>query len=246
MRIKIFLVLVLTIPSYVFSQPPNLKIGLSLPLSGPLQEYGIAVKNAFGMVGEELGMEGYELVYEDNQFDGKSAVTTFKSLTEVKKVDMIYLWGEVGLYSVAPLSTSKKVPILAMSVDKRSVKNQPYVIRTINPSADFVSTVYAYFRSNIKGPLNIGVIASEDPFFEGLTEGLYGEKGEGESVTILAKVSPNLMDLKAELLRVKAKDVNVLAVYLFPGQVSSAFRTMRNLGIKTQRLVPTFLKVEQR
>ena len=90
MFFHIFLILSLVFSSLAFAETPNLTIGLSLPLSGPLQEYGVAVRNAFTLAGEELGVSGYELIYEDNQFEGKIAVSNFKLLTELKGVDLVY------------------------------------------------------------------------------------------------------------------------------------------------------------
>ncbi len=242
---KLFLFFILIFPAIPLAETTKLKIGLSLPLSGPLQEYGEVVKNAFNMAQEDVENKENQLFYEDNKFDGKTAVTTFKVLTEMKKVDIVYLWGEPCLYSVAPLSSAKKIPVLTMSVDRRPAKNNPYVIRTINPSADFIGTVYSYLRNTSSGKhkntssgkhKKIGIIMSEDPFFEGLLEELLSQAKEDEEVKIIARVSPDKMDFKTELIKARVSDIDILAVYLFPGQVSTAYKTMRNMGLS----IPTF------
>jgi ABC-type branched-subunit amino acid transport system substrate-binding protein len=234
---KVFIFFILLLPAISLADSSGIKIGLSLPLSGALQEYGDAVRNAFAMAQEEVENSEYELFYEDNQFDGKTSVTSFKVLTEIKKADLIYLWGEPCLYSVAPLSNAKKIPILTMSVDRKPAKNNPYVIRTINPSADFIGTVFSNLRNSSSGTYNkIGIIMSEDTFFEGLLEELISQANEKEVVKVIARVSPDKMDFKTELLKVKVSDIDILAVYLFPGQVSTAYRTMKNMGLS----IPTF------
>ena len=238
MLLKTFLLLIFIFPTLALSQSQDLKIGLSVPLTGPLQEYGVAVKNAFSLAASDLGVSGYELIYEDNQFEGKSALTNFKALTEVKKVDLIYLWGEPCLYAVSPLSDLKKIPIFSMSVDKRAAKGHPYVFRTVNPSQDFIAKVFEFLRSsnlNTKSFKKLGVILTEDPYFEGLLLELKSQALAGEEIIEIAKVPGSQMDLKTEILKAKSSNLDALAIYLSPGQVSSAYRNMRNI----KYVVPT-------
>lgn len=220
--------------SFAIAESEPLKIGLSLPLSGALAEYGTAVKNAFKMAEVDVGKGDTELLYEDNKFDGKTAVGVFNLLADVKKVDLIYLWGEPCLYAVSPLTSNKKIPVLSMSVDKRPAKNSPYVIRTVNPAQDFIKVVYQYLRGEkyANGEFKkIGILMADDPYFESLYEELVKQKLENEEVKLIANVSPEKVDFKSELLKVKSNKPDVLAMYLNPGQVSSAFRGLKNLGL---------------
>ena len=146
MKYTVIFSLIILASSFVIAESQPLKIGLSLPLSGPLAEYGTAVKNAFKMAEDDVGKGDSELLYEDNKLDGKTAVGVYNLLAEVKKVDLIYLWGEPCLYAVSPLTSNKKIPVLTMSVDRRPAKNNPYVIRTVNPAGDFIKVVYEYIR----------------------------------------------------------------------------------------------------
>ncbi len=234
-KLTIFL---LTFSSIALSEPNPLKIGISIPLSGPLVEYGVAVQNAFAMAEKDLGKEGYELIYSDNKNHGRTAVTTFKALTEINKIDLLYIWGETSLYSVAPLSDKKEIPIFSMSVDKRSAKNHSHIIRTINPSEDFIKTIYNTLRDSKESDIafkSLGILMAEDPFFEGLVLELKDQALPNEKIQVVARVPGEQMDLKIELIKAKSLKLDVLAIYLLPGQVSAAYRTMRNL----KYVVPT-------
>lgn len=232
---KIIFIIFILFPTILFAENSELNnnhkltIGLSIPISGALQEYGAAVRNAFFLAEKDTNSTNHEFIFQDNKYDGKSSLSSFKFLTHAKNVDIIYLWGEICLSSIASLTNSQKTPILTMSVDKRPAKNNKFILRTINPSSDFVKVLYSYLRS--KSLTKIGILMTDDSYFEGLLEELENQKNELELLNIVAKVSPDKMDFKTELLKAKRNNFDALGLYLFPGQVSSAFRTARTFNM---------------
>src|SRR3989344_2181134 len=72
-----------------------LKFGASLPLTGDLSNFGLAMQNSINLAVEEINSNGgingkmLEIVYEDDVCDGAKSVTTVTKLVHVDKVSAV-------------------------------------------------------------------------------------------------------------------------------------------------------------
>jgi len=201
-----------------------IKIGVSIPLTGDVAEYGNAVKNGIELAKSQdpTGFANLEFIYEDNQYDAAKAVTTFKKLKDIDKVSLIYNWGEPTLGSVAPIAESLKFPILAMSLDRKPAENKKFIILTINYADQFAEKLVSYLRS--KGIKNIGIIHAEDPFLNSMILGIKENLKTDETLKVIASVNPTEQDFKLHITKLKNSKFEAVGVYLFPGQLSTFFR----------------------
>lgn len=209
-----------------------LSVGVSCPLSGDLAEYGVAVKNGITLAREENldSFKSINISFEDNEYSSIKSVSVFNNFRNIKKVDLIYNWGEATLHAIAPLAEKYKLPILAMSLDQRPALNQKYIIRSINPSIDFTNKMVAYFKS--KEYKKIGIIKIEDPFFNNLLTSLK----KSVHIDNVYSFNPDVKDFKVAITRLKRDEFDIIGVYLFPGQVSNFYKQANALRLKA----PTF------
>ncbi|WP_374563083.1 ABC transporter substrate-binding protein [Ideonella sp.] len=110
----------------------NIRLGQSVPLSGPAQELGIeyqrGLRLAFGFANAQGGVEGrwIELVSYDDRYEPEAALANTRDLLEVENV--FALIGYVGAESVnrcLPLAVSAGLPFIAPLTGAESLRRSP-------------------------------------------------------------------------------------------------------------------------
>ena len=237
MNYYLLFVLLLFIPS-AFAESPSagrIKIGVSLPLTGSNAEYGASVRNGIQLAQKRFPerFKKISLGFEDNQYESKAAISAFQKL-KLDGSDLIYSWGEVPLSATAPLAARYQLPLIAVSLDRAPALRNPFVIRSVNDSKEFVAPVVQHFRK--KGVKNFGIVYAEDPFLSACSDSFKNALLPDESLQVIGPLLPGENDLKPSVLKLKEKKLEALGLYLFPGQVSSYFRTLHS----NQVSLPTF------
>ena len=227
---KILAILVVMAAPFTVHAETGISAGVILPLSGVLAEYGIAAKNGIEMARAENPelFEGVRLLYEDSQWDAKSAVSSFNKLRETKGVALIFNWGNPTTEAIAPLSERYKFPVIAMTLDPRVVAHRHYLIRSTNPASDFSAVLAADLRE--KGFRYIGVVLAENTYVQGLLNGLRLQL-DGQKIEEIATHTISESDFRSTVARIKTGNYDALGVFLISGQVSSFYRQLRSQGV---------------
>ncbi len=99
MRIISFLVTGLLFPLIALAQPRDipsrLKVGIATPLSGPLAEYGVAMRNGIDLARRESPEidSRCDFTIEDSKYDSSTAITIFQKLVSTAHFHVVYNWG---------------------------------------------------------------------------------------------------------------------------------------------------------
>lgn len=99
----------------VFAQAKDVKIGVTLPLSGRLAFAGEDIRSGIELAVEEFASPEltFSVIYEDNQHSARLAVQTAQKLLSIDKVDLlISLWDMAD--PIAPLAEKAKTPHFAI------------------------------------------------------------------------------------------------------------------------------------
>lgn len=217
----------------------TVKIGIIGPFTGPLAQYGEAHKNGFVMAAEDLGADknNVQFIYEDSAYDTAKAVSAFRKLTTVDKVDLVIDWGSASSYGIAPLAKDAGVPFIAISIDPDTVKASDYVFRD-NPSPDDVAQkLWEHFRA--KGYKNVAIVNLKLLYFDVIMASLDKQKLPGETVTIVDTYqSFGDSDFRTSIAKLKnlQPKPDILGVFLAGGQIAQFYKQADQLGYK----VPTF------
>jgi ABC-type branched-subunit amino acid transport system substrate-binding protein len=217
------------------TDPPSFKVGVSLPLTGDLAEYGAAVRNGIQLARSKFPNEFQRLSldFEDNRYDAKTALAILSKF-EGQKVDLVYSWGEVPFNAIAPVAEARQLALTAYSLDNSSARNSRFIVLTSNHPRSLTAPLMRALRDS--GAKRIGIVKMEDPYINASITGLTANLLPGEELKIISTVLPGGMDTKPHALRVKSSSVDVLGVYLYPGQISSFYRNLSQLRV----LIPTF------
>ena len=115
----------------------NLKIGMVLPMSGPFASYGEQILNGARLYLEQndqkLGDRNVELIVKDDT--GVAPAVSRRAAQELVNRDKVEILAGFGLtpsaFSVGPLATQAKVPMVVMNAATSSVtEKSPYIVRT--------------------------------------------------------------------------------------------------------------------
>ncbi len=233
-RIRIALTLLaLGVTTPLFAEDhrtPIYQVGVSLPLTGDLAEYGAAVRNGIEVARNKLPseFEHLKLTFDDNQYDAKVALTVLQRF-QSNKMDLVYSWGEIPLNAIAPVAEKSRLPLTAHSLDNSAARYSRYVTLMSNDPKSLTAPLVNILRKQeLK---HFGVIAMEDPYIDACIRGFRSNLKEDESLTIVSTVLPAEADMKPHALRAKTAGVDALGVYLYPGQISSAYRSLEAIGV---------------
>ncbi len=81
----------------------KVRVGVILPLSGQYAAFGESVKKSMEMSLQDLPNKNVELVFEDDQFDSKKALSAYNKLQSVDNVDMVVGLASPSLEVLKPL-----------------------------------------------------------------------------------------------------------------------------------------------
>jgi ABC-type branched-subunit amino acid transport system substrate-binding protein len=109
------------------------RVGVSAPLSGVLAEYGTAVRNGITLAqsSDPTVNKHLKIVFEDSQWDPKTAVSAYHALVNNHKAQVIYNWGNPTSEAVIPIAERAGTPLIAMSSDPKVAKDKRWGIRSI-------------------------------------------------------------------------------------------------------------------
>lgn len=142
-----------------------IKIGVVLPLTGPVASYGEVVKNSLELSKEnlvnsgKLGNKKLELIYEDGKCAGKDALSAAQKLVNIDKVKFIIggtCSGET--IAIAPFTEKEKVLIFSPTPSNLAISELgDYVFRLMAKDTEFVKPIIQDIKN--KNYKNIAIIS---------------------------------------------------------------------------------------
>lgn len=205
----------------------NIKVGVIIPLSGSLAEYGTALKNAIELarIDDSKSMRILDIIYEDSQSDPKLALSAFNKITS-SPIDLVYVWGATPSETIAPVAEGKKIPLLAMSVSPTVAKDRQYVLRTVGTADELIAPLGKYLiNSNYK---KIALAKTQWTYTEELSKSL---KKILQDRILVTEYDFNRedRDFRTALLKIAEYKPDVVGVFLGSSQVSAFFQQQRQL-----------------
>jgi ABC-type branched-subunit amino acid transport system substrate-binding protein len=92
-----------------------IRIGAIVPLTGQYAALGESVRNAMIMAKDDLGEDAnIEIIFEDDAYDPKLAVTAYKKLRDIDDIDAVVVLGAPSIQAVSSLTNADAIPLLAL------------------------------------------------------------------------------------------------------------------------------------
>jgi branched-chain amino acid transport system substrate-binding protein len=209
-----------------------IKIGVILPLSGDLSFIGEPAK-----YGAEMALENfkdtkhkYELVFEDDQFDGKKAVTAAQKLISVDKVNVLVTFGSSGGNSVKPLAETNKILHFTVASDQKIADGKYNFNHWTSPKEEVTTMVAELIKNNIK---TVSILTMNQDGMISTTNELK-EQLKNTNIRIIddEKFNVGTRDFRTLAAKVKLNQPEQIIMVNYSPELEILGRQIRETGIK--------------
>jgi branched-chain amino acid transport system substrate-binding protein len=228
----------------VKKEDKEIKIGVTLPLTGDAAIWGQSQKDGYDLALSQInakgGINGKEivLIYEDDKGFPKDGVAALQKLISVDKIKLLT---GVANSSVAlayiPIINEQKILFISSGASSPKLTGvSKYFFRTWPSDIAEALAMAKYARNELK--LNkIAILYINNDYGIGLSEPFKSTfESLGGKITVTENFEQGATDFRTQLTKIKAN--NPEAIYLAgnPVEMGRALRQMRELGIKAQVL----------
>jgi branched-chain amino acid transport system substrate-binding protein len=217
----------------------TIKIGMFGPLSGNSMAYGFDVINAAKMYYDKINKEGgvngrkFELVIEDDRCNANDLLAAVKKLVEQDKVFMLNGGGcSAAVVAAREYVDRAKVPWLfqAASGDGALFPPSRYIFGALSISQYAVGGSIVEFASQHLKAKKIGYINHDDAYGGwNLKAAQFQAKKNGVELNVQS-IAPNLTDVTAPMLKIRAANPDVLVVGTYDRPASLLIKKALELG----------------
>ncbi|MBW8034926.1 MAG: ABC transporter substrate-binding protein [Planctomycetes bacterium] len=220
----------------------EIKIGVILPLTGDLANFGRTVLN-----GIELAMGDFSstnrtrkivLEVEDSQGRPSVAVSALRRLIDFESVRIVI--GSLtssSTLAMAPIAEEKRVILLSPTASHPALsKAGPYFYR-VWPSDDFDGSVAARYSYDVLGARNTGIVHLNDDYATGL-KNIYQRTFEhlGGRVLSIESYDESETDFRTILTKLKALPLDIIYIPGHPYGIGQLARQAKELNIQSEFL----------
>jgi branched-chain amino acid transport system substrate-binding protein len=225
---------------------PTLKIGLVLPLSGPLAETGKQIDNAMRLYLEQNGdtIEGtrIEVIVRDDEGNPDHTREAVQSLVEEDKVNVLAGFGTSPAAAVAaPFATNAKIPMVVMGAQTSVVTTRsPFMVRSGATLAQSAATLGKWAAKN--GIRNVAALISDyAPGNDALKEFSKAFSADDRTVSDEYRIPLLKADLDAPLAQIKQAKPDALFLFIAPWQARQVLDAIVAQGLTKEgiRLIAT-------
>jgi branched-chain amino acid transport system substrate-binding protein len=219
----------------------EIKIGNTVPYSGPASSYGVLGKaeSAFwGMVNEQGGVAGHKInfISLDDNYSPPKTVEQIRRLVEEEEVAFTFATlGTPTNSAIVRYMNQKKVPQLFVSTgaDKwGDYKQTPWTIGW-QPSYRTEAQIYTKYMLQQKPNLKLAVLYQNDDFGKDYPAGIkdvLGDKFNSMVVTATYETTDPTVD--SQITQLQASGADVLMVVAIPKFAAQAIRKVHDLNWK--------------
>jgi len=239
--------LLLFVPTFCSTFDPTLanaapfKVGITLPLTGAIAEFGAAVKNGIELAREDNPAltQNIKFIFEDDGYEPRRALTSLEKMTGQDGINLFFSWGTETALATAPVAEAKKFPMLAGSLDPRTSLKREWVFGIYAPYKAYSNKLVSEFvKKNVR---QIVIVKSELSFFNGLISGIEEFKPPNMTLEVVDSFTPTELDFRTTITRLKTKKFDRLGLYLTNPQTLSFLKQAEEQHLTAKYFGPTQL-----
>lgn len=224
----------------------TIKIGVNMPLTGPVAASGNYIANGARIAADRINAAGgvlgkkLELLIEDNKGNPTEAAAVAEKLISRDKVPvMMGAWSSTFTLAVMPKLMEHQVPMLVetSSSEKITRSGNPWIFR-IAPTSSMEAKVFAQKLGNLPIKKAAFLVTNNDFGIGAAQEFSKALKERGVQIGITETMDPHAQDLSAQLSKLKATDADTIFVTSVVEQLTLVLRQAKALRM-TQRIVTT-------
>ena len=233
--IAIIIILIIVFAVLLFlpkTSTETIKIGVILPLTGPVAMAGNQIRQGLDLAVEEGYKEKIELIFEDSQCRPANTVTAIQKLIELNDISLVLgdicssatlamlpITKEYNLVIITPLSSNTKIT--------QSDNNAYRIIYSSQQQFSYMAN-YVYDKLKIK---NLAIVYENTDFGkEG--ESILKDSYKG-TITISEGYDPDTNDYRTILTKVKQKNPEGIYMVSLPQQIGLILKQAKELELNT-------------
>jgi branched-chain amino acid transport system substrate-binding protein len=232
----IFLIsITLLVSPSIAEDTQEFNLGIIIPLSGDLAEYGVAIKNGFELAKKDSPQDftNIKFHYSDSKYDGKTAVTALHELKALNQIQLYYLWGVSPTEAMLPIAESFKLPVIAETTIKEATAGKELVVRAARTGERIGRALVEELEK--RGAKEFSMFITEIPFYTDILKHMeIAAKEKGISVRKIISVSTTESDFKTLIWKEKFKKDTFVGAFLLPSQLISFFKNLDQLKLSLQ------------
>lgn len=222
-----------------YAEERKYRIGLIIPLSGPVATLGDYVKKGVILAHERLPAQikdSIELIIEDDGFDPKRTIAAYHHISAKAPLDASFVIASPPSHALAPITEKKKEILFAIGAsDPNIVKDRPYTfIHWVIPPVLGTKLGDELVRRNFKRVAFItaegtGTLADTNAAIDQLKKLEVSDR-----IAYNQTFEPTVTDYRSPIASLKSKKVDAAVLVLFPGALSSFAKQARQLNLKAE------------
>ena len=216
-------------------EKPTIKIGVTLPLTGPVAMLGESVKNAIILAKDQIKdtKYNYELIFEDDAFSPKTAATTVNKLISIDKVSALISFGSPVGNVVSPIAEQAHIThINDFASDTNVAKGDYNFLHYTPPYKDSALFIAELQKRNIKKIVFFG--QQDNPGANALIMA-FEKDIPNTDIKVLAteKFNTGTTDFKTIIAKVKNLGADIYVLEATSPELEILTKQLRDAGIKT-------------
>ena len=225
----------------------EIRIGQTMPYSGPASSYGTAGKAEaayFAKINAEGGVNGRRitLISLDDGYSPPRTVEQVRRLVEQEEVLLIFsMLGTPTSAAVQKYLNAKKVPQLFCASGASEFGDPQHFPWTMGwrPNYRSEARVYAKYILKVRPDAKIGVLYQNDDLGRDYLKGLHEGLGEKAGSMIVSEVSYEVTDptVDSQIVTLQGSGANTLLNFSTPKAAAQAIRKAYDLGWKPLHLL---------
>lgn len=213
----------------------EIKLGMSLPLSGPLATSNVLAKGAmaaFEDVNAQGGIDGRKITMSvlDDAYDPSRAASNQRQLAEQEKVFATFQYGSPVLATRDYIETRKVAQFAFAGNEPLSEIDKYKYTRSLWPDVRLEYGLVAQHMLKEDPDAKVGVLGINTDFTESVIAGVEAGLGDKkDQLVAIERFEPAAPDLTGQINKLKAAGVTALAVTL-QGPTAKAVEYARQIG----------------
>ncbi|MEI8339823.1 MAG: ABC transporter substrate-binding protein [bacterium] len=208
-----------------------IKIGVVLPLSGNLAFLGESAKNSANLALSDYGItkNDYQLVFEDDQFDGKKTVTAVSKLISADGVKAIVTFGSGPANSAKPLVIKNDLIHLSVVSDQTFADGKNNFNHWTAPVDEVTAMVQEFKNRNIK---KVALFtANQDGMLAINNEIKKQLKGTEIVITTDETFNFGEKDFRSQIIKIKSNLPDIIVLTCFAPELDVLGKQIKDAGI---------------
>ena len=213
-------------------------VGVIAPMTGNAATYGRSVKQGVDMAVEEINSanllgQPLKIIYEDDRMIARDGVSAFKRLVATGDVPVIIgPFGSSIVLAVAPVANSSKTVIISASATADSIADAGDYVFRITPPNYRQSEDIATFVKNVLEAKTAAIVFQNNEYGETLRTAFEKSFTVGGGAIVLQEgFAGGSTDFRSSLLKIKAKNPDVVFFPLHSQEATLLLRQAREVGV---------------